>query len=97
MPAAHRTQCRSPASKQNCKMKRRTMIGELGIAPGNLISTSGYVRASKHIVAGDLLSIISIGGNGRCVKMLALLVRGEHANIAFNVNAYESLPLSSIA
>lgn len=97
MPAAHRSQHRGSNGRQNGGMKRRLLLSELGIAPGNLVHALGYVRATKHISAGDIMSIVSIGGNGRYVKLLAILARGGNVSISFNADAYTALQLRSIA
>lgn len=78
-------------------MKRRTLLSEMGIAPGNLLHAIGYVRASRPINVGDLLTIVSIGGNGRTVKLLGFMARGGEVLINFRADVYQSLAVRSIA
>lgn len=97
MLRAHRTQDRRPSGRQNKGMKRRILLNELGIVPGSLMTSRGYVRATRPISAGDILTLISIGGNGRCVKLLVLLARGLQASIQFNADVFTSIPLQVLA
>lgn len=78
-------------------MKRRALLSELGISPGNLMHAHGHIRATKHIGAGDIMTNIAIGGNGRCVKLLALLVRSGQAVITFNADAFSAMAFSRVA
>lgn len=80
-------------------MKRRTLLSEMGLEPGNLMHVHGQInaRCSKHVPEGALLACISIGGNGRCVKLLALLVRGSQTTITFDADSYRALAFARIA
>ena len=72
-------------------MKRRALLSEMGIEPGNLM------HADKHVGVGDLLASIAIGGNGKCVKLLVLLVRGGQTTITFDADSYRALAFTRIA
>jgi len=78
-------------------MKRRALLGELGISPGNLMHAHGHIRSTKRIDAGDLMTNVAIGGNGRCVKLLVLLVRSGQAVITFNADAFSAVAFSRVA
>lgn len=80
-------------------MKRRALLSEMGIEPGNLMHAHGHIRSrsDKHVGVGDLLASIAIGGNGKCVKLLVLLVRGGQTTITFDADSYRALAFTRIA
>lgn len=80
-------------------MKRRVLLSEMGIAPGNMIHAYGHIRARLWIASGDVLTVLSIGGNGRCVRLQVLMARGGQTTITFHADEHDfrSLAWSRLA